>query len=972
MRRMQPAVLPPLEAQRLARLRATGVLDTPPEPAFDALVAAAARITACPIALVSLVDAQRQWFKARQGLAASETHRDVAFCAHAILDERVFVVPNALEDPRFADNPLVQGEPDIRFYAGAPIEVEGQRLGTLCVIDTTPRTLPEADLELLAQLARTASDLIRRQQQDQVHALERERLIDFARAGGDWTWETDAQARYTWVSPSVDSCLGLPAEALAGRSVLETGLPEPPPDGDWRYHEGLMAEFAQALNQRRPASRLIVGCHAPKGYLYLSFSFVPLWGEGGRFAGYRGSARDVTVQVRGMRRAQVTDARLRELAAQVPGGLLQVEMRPDFSVHYHFVSEQARTLLDKCPPVGGSDAPECVQVHVVLPQDLPPLMATLGAACASLSPVQAEYRVQRADGSITWVENRGTPQRLPNGHIMWHTFLADISARKQVEQTLAESQGRLSLAAEVAGLGIGRIDLEQGQLTLDAQARRNHGLSVEADSISMQDYMGALHPEERGPMQQAIASLAQGGPGIDHTLRVCGPDGRERQVELVCRPVRDAQGRTTAVIGLSRDVTETRAAASLRLEREAALRASQAKSEFLSRVSHELRTPLNAILGFAQLMEIDLEHPLPSAQRQRLERLQLAGNRLLDLINDVLDLGRIESGAHSFQSEPVDVARAVGRCLQVLQPLAVSALVQLPEPPQGPVWAMADSRALEQVVLNLISNAIKYNRRGGTVRLSLKASPAEVVLTVEDEGPGLSPELRARLFEPFNRLGAENSAVPGSGLGLVISRELMLAMKGRIEAHSAPGQGSAFVVAWPLSAEAGQATDWGQLGGPVGAGAQGIRPAASAGAPAAAATPGQAQPGPLVLYIEDEPLNVLLLQGLFERRPHWRLACAATLQEGLQMARRLQPRLVLMDMHLPDGEGCEGLRALRADPQTRGLCCVALSADAMPEQIQQALAAGFDGYWTKPIDLHRTLEALDNCLAESPSSAALA
>jgi PAS domain S-box-containing protein len=960
---MQPAALPPLESQRLARLRATGVLDTPPEPAFDALVEAAARITGCPIALVSLVDAERQWFKARHGLAATETHRDAAFCAHAILGEPVFVVPNALEDPRFANNPLVLGDPDIRFYAGAPIEVEGHRLGTLCVIDTSPRSLSEPDIQLLAQLARTASDLMRRHQQDKAYALERERLIDFARAGGDWTWETDAQACYVWVSPSVDTCLGLSPPALLGRPLLETGLPELPPDGDRRYHEGLLAEFAQALSQHRPASRLIVGCHTPKGYLYLSFSFVPLWAEGGRFAGYWGSARDVTVQVRGMRKAQVTDARLRELAAQVPGGLLQVEMRPDFSVHYHFVSEQARILLDKCPPASGSDAPECVQVHVVLPEDLPLLLEQLGAACASLTPVQAEYRVLRADGSITWVENRGTPQRLANGHIMWHTFLADITARKRVEQTLAESQRRLTLAAEVAGLGIGRIDLAAGHLTLDSQARRNHGLSPDAESITLDDYMGALHPDERGPMQQAIESLAQGGPGMDHTLRVRGLDGRERQVELVCRPVRDAQGRTTAVIGLSRDVTETRAAELLQHERETALRASQAKSEFLSRVSHELRTPLNAILGFAQLMEIDLEHPLPSSQRQRLERLQLAGRRLLDLINDVLDLGRIESGAHSFQMEPVDVARSVERCLHVLQPLAVSAWVQLPEPPAGPIWALADSRALEQVVLNLISNAIKYNRRGGSVRLSLRLLPDDAVLTVEDEGPGLSPELRARLFEPFNRLGAENSAVPGSGLGLVISRELVLAMKGRIDAHSTPGQGSSFVVALPRC-EAPSEAQWPP--------ALGQAPArASPGAmplPAQSDRPahGPAAPhlGPLVLYIEDEPLNVLLLQGLFERRPHWRLACAATLEEGLRLARGLNPSLVLMDMHLPDGDGSEGLKALRADPATRSLCCVALSADAMPEQIQQALAAGFDGYWTKPIDLHRTLEALDRCLVE--------
>jgi PAS domain S-box-containing protein len=922
------------------------VLDTPPEPAFDAIVEAASRITGCPIALVSLVDEGRQWFKARIGLEVPETSREVAFCSHAILGEGVFEVPDALSDPRFADNPLVTGHPDIRYYAGAPISLDGQPLGTLCVIDTQPRHLPTPDLSLLAHLADTVCDLLRQHESHRSRTIEHERLADLARASGDWAWECDEELRYTWVAPNVLYSVGLHPEEMMGEQVMGLGRSQEPEQTDQRYHEGLLAEFAHALARKQAASRLIVGAQVPKGYIYLSFSMVPLFGPEGEFRGYRGTARDVTAQIRGLRKAQATDARLRELAAQVPGGLLQVEMRPDYSVYYHFVSDKARELLDKRPPRAGTSAPECVQVHVVLPEDLPPLLAKLAQASAELTQVHAEYRVMRADGSITWVENRGTPQRLENGHLMWHTFLADITQRKQAELTLAESQERLALAAEIMGLGVGRIDLQQGTLTLDTQARRNHGLSTEAESVSMEDYMGTLHPDERGPMQQEIAELVQGAPGMEHRLRVCGPDGKPRLVELVCRPVKNLNGDTTAIIGLSRDVTEAADAERLLREKDDALRATRAKSEFLSRVSHELRTPLNAILGFGQLMEMDGEHPLPPAQAQRLIRLQLAGKRLLDLINDVLDLSRIEGGGPALKPQAVDVGEAIVRCASISQSLALAADVRLRLPESAGLWARADARALEQIILNLMSNAIKYNRKGGEVRIGLELRENDLVLTVSDDGAGIPPEKMSTLFHPFQRLGAESTPIQGSGLGLVISRGLAQAMGGRIDAHSEPGHGSTFTVVLPAT-EAPEPSRMPDT--PFNSShPQPIPPSGPAGWRSAR-----------VLYIEDEPLNVLLLQGMFAQRPQWRLTCVGTLAEGMAEIDRGLNDLVLMDMHLPDGHGLDAIAKIRARPHSHDLRCIALSADAMPEQIERALKAGFDDYWTKPLDLSSLLAELD-------------
>jgi CheY-like chemotaxis protein/nitrogen-specific signal transduction histidine kinase len=401
-----------------------------------------------------------------------------------------------------------------------------------------------------------------------------------------------------------------------------------------------------------------------------------------------------------------------------------------------------------------------------------------------------------------------------------------------------------------------------------------------------------------------------------------------------------------------RDITERQRAEADRRKAESAERASRAKTEFLSRMSHELRTPLNAVLGFAQLLEHDAAG-LPPAQRNQVDHIARAGEHLLQLINEVLDLSRIEAGAVSLQLEPVDLARIADDALSLLRQTAQARGVTLLGPAagsgdSGPVHAWADATRTKEVVVNLLDNAIKFTGRGGKAWLSLESSGdnAPVVIEIADTGCGIAPEQLEHLFEPFNRLGAERSDVGGTGIGLVISRHLVEAMNGRLLVRSTPGEGSVFRVELPRAAA-------GALPG-------------SPGMPLTAAQPPAQRPPAMrkLLYVEDNEVNALLMQAMLDTCPDIELCVAATGAQALAQALRSPPDLVLIDLHLPDITGLEVLRALRAIPLLARVPCIAASADAMPETIASALAAGFDAYLTKPLSLDELKRCIDSHLDE--------
>jgi len=382
--------------------------------------------------------------------------------------------------------------------------------------------------------------------------------------------------------------------------------------------------------------------------------------------------------------------------------------------------------------------------------------------------------------------------------------------------------------------------------------------------------------------------------------------------------------------------------AELARARDEAERHSRAKSEFLSGMSHELRTPMNAILGFGQLLDAEASQGLTARQHGYVRQILRAGRHLLELITEVLDLARIEAGKLQVSLEPVYLATVLDECLMLMQPVAAEhGVTLLPTAPADcRCHVRADRMRLRQVLLNLLSNAIKYNREGGRVWVACSADGARARIGVTDTGPGLSVEQQRRLFRDFERLDADRDEIEGSGIGLAPSRRLVMLMNGEIGVDSEPGSGSTFWVRLPLA-----------------------EPAA---APAAVSTAASATvPAPetavtrTVLYVEDNPANVALMEAALAQRPGVRLVTAALPQLGLDIARASPPDLILLDIQLPGMDGFELLRRLRQAESTRRVPAVAISANAMPADVERGLAAGFARYLTKPLDLNRLLQAVD-------------
>ncbi|MGI8553196.1 MAG: ATP-binding protein [Dehalococcoidia bacterium] len=383
----------------------------------------------------------------------------------------------------------------------------------------------------------------------------------------------------------------------------------------------------------------------------------------------------------------------------------------------------------------------------------------------------------------------------------------------------------------------------------------------------------------------------------------------------------------------------------LRRAKHEADAANGAKSEFLSRMSHELRTPMNAILGFAQLLEMD---PLEPQQRSGVEKILSAGEHLLVLINEVLDMTRIEAGRLDLSPEAVAVGTIVMQCRPLVSSLAAARRVRLDlnERPLGAVFVRADAQRLKQVILNLLSNAVKYNRDGGTVTLTgRKRDDGRLRIEVQDTGIGIAAEKLSRLYSPFDRLGAEQSKVEGSGLGLSLSKSLAEAMGGSIGVTSVEGEGSCFWLELPLVES----------------------PLAAAGIDEPATT----EPDPVVvstktvLYIEDNLSNLEVVERLLNRRPGVKLLTAMQGGLGIELAQKHHPDLILLDLHLPDTTGDIVLQQLQADETLRRVPVVMVSADATPKQIERLLAGGAREYLTKPLNLRRFMQVVDGILQET-------
>ncbi|RTL35427.1 MAG: response regulator [Burkholderiales bacterium] len=520
--------------------------------------------------------------------------------------------------------------------------------------------------------------------------------------------------------------------------------------------------------------------------------------------------------------------------------------------------------------------------------------------------------------------------------------MSPMRERLRIEAELARVQRSADAAPVVLFECVREVDGRSWLNYASAGLVSLYGLTAESVSFTDAPWLACVQEDDRAELLARRDASAESRTMWTAQFRARAGSGPWRQHRLRAQPYAEPDGRMVWY-GTIVDATEQVAVEDAERERDAAERANRSKSEFLARMSHELRTPLNAIIGFSHLLDAD-PALADSQAHQRLGIIHTAGQQLLTLIDEVLDISRIESGRLQLDLAPVALGGLVEQVCQSLEParLARGLTLTLPAAPSPAV--QADEARLRQVLNNLVSNAIKYTREAGWVAVDVTASATHAQVRVRDNGPGLSPTQQQQLFQPFNRLGAERSRVQGTGLGLVITRHLVESMGGTLSVESAPGEGCCFSVELPLaSTPPDTAQDF-------------LAPVAP--------TPPAGRSWQ-VLYTEDDPVNALLMQAVLERIPGVTLHVAGSGAEACRLAESQVPDLLMLDMTLPDMDGRELLQRLRADPRLASVPAVAVSADAMPDEIRRTLASGFDAYWTKPLDIEHLPAALHALLSRA-------
>ena len=517
--------------------------------------------------------------------------------------------------------------------------------------------------------------------------------------------------------------------------------------------------------------------------------------------------------------------------------------------------------------------------------------------------------------------------------------------RRSAEATLERSESRYRMLYENSQEGVLQTDGESGRIVnANPAACRLFGLS-EAEICSRGRRGLAARDDPR--VAALVRQHRREGHARGEATMIRG-DGTRFEAEISSVVYTELSGQRVSSL-VMRDVTDRRRAESALAAKEVAERANRAKSEFMARMSHELRTPLNAILGFSQILELDAAHPLQTLHLERLQHIRQAGAHLLSLINDLLDLARIESGTIKLEITRIDVLAMIQELVREVAAQAGERGIQLVmEPPADALGQVRGDRTrMRQVLLNLISNSVKYNADGGLVVVTLDSRDGRLSVRVRDTGLGMTQEQIDSLFQPFNRLGREASEIEGTGIGLVITRSLVELMNGRIDVRSQPGRGTEFRVELPLD---------------VGADVDADAALRFESAPAAADGSDQSPAG-CVLYIDDDVVNRVLMQAFLGLRPNISLSLAEDGATGLALARARRFDLLLVDMMMPGMNGLQVVQAVRADAELRGTPCVAVSANAMPHEIAEALAAGFDGYLTKPLSAPVLLGEVDKVLS---------
>ncbi|WP_407276017.1 ATP-binding protein [Halothiobacillus sp. DCM-1] len=877
---------PANEAQRLQVLHELALFNEDDDLIYRRKVDIMRRVFRTPIALLALADAEEQRFKVAFGLPMQSVPRDLAICSHALLPPfKPLVISDTRADPRSCQSPMVTGEVGVRFYAGAPLVLDGQyAVGTLCIMDRSPRVLSADEVQLLEDFAiqlaavmQARLDALRQQQRTEALLAQSEALAAslralqeihrrgeiFARQG---SWSLDMASGQMTISEGFASLLGFPpGTQTITHQVLRARI-------DPAFHAQIDAAFRRAVESKTVFVFDYPLADRNHGQQWLRARGDIVRAADGTPIAFVGVTQNITEEIRAKTQIESQQRLLSGLNSTLQSFLEQVEPRTVWQM-----------MLDQLLAVTGAE------------------FGFLGEVLFGIEPTPC-LKIH-AITNLSWsAESDALYERVMAGNMLFCNPNNLIGAVMQSREPVVATE--VSADPRRGGFPPGHpaihnylgIPLYQGDTLVGVVAIGNRAEGVSLDLV-----------DTLAPFLSTCAIMTV-------SLR---QQAKQREYE--------------------QQLIESKAQAD---------RANQGKSQFLSSMSHELRTPLNAILGFAQLMSASRREPLSDKQRGFVEQILKAGQHLLSLVNDVLNLAKIEAGEITLSPEPLNLAELAQEATDMLLDTARSQQIELNNELRAAQWACADHTRARQVLLNLMSNAIKYNRPQG--RVTLNPLPARtradglgwIGFAVQDTGLGIPKDKQHRLFRAFERLGRENSAIEGTGIGLMITRQLIERMYGELSFESTEGEGTTFFV-WLPAYQPAEPGDCGSA-----------RATAAEGAAPGTAPDRQAAPRLRVLYIEDNAANRTLMADIAEDRDDIELILAEDGEQGLELALTRAPDLVLMDINLPGISGQQAAARLKKWVDTRHVPIVALSADATaPMRLQAERNGLFDRYLTKPFNL---------------------
>lgn len=771
--------------------------------------------------------------------------------------------------------------------------------------------------------------------------ISEERYRQIAEFSSDWVWEMDAELRFSYLSEGCFRLVGIDPNYTLGKTRREISPAEDIAKPHWQKH---LADLDARREFRDFQYELVVAGGKNR---VMQISGVPIFDNNSVFQGYRGTATEVTNRVIEQQALAESNSRLQHVVKLTKIG------------HYLWDGIERCTLsctvelanifgVTQAEYVALTDSYQAL-LNWVHPDDRESYERAINQALDDRRGNEFEYRILARDGKVRYVHEIADAIYDDEGKLI-HTAgsMQDITERKEAEEALKNAE-------RLAGFGNWRWSIEKNEL-LSCSEGYARVLGISRDDMppgSDEEFDEMVHVEDHERLKLVYHQAMKEGRHYQTEYRIVRPDGEVRDIQEIGEAIYDLDGNRMELKGTLQDITERknveRAINEAKIEADLA---NQAKSKFLSSMSHELRTPLNAILGFAQILERNRKDPLTESQKQAVDYINKGGRHLLELITQVLDLARIESGQAPLSIESIDLEKTIQECVVTTATLSEPRDIQLINKAAGtsPPHVLADLTACKQVLLNLLSNAVKYNRDGGKITIETAVTADQMVrISVSDTGVGIDESHRSYVFEAFNRLGRETLEVEGTGIGLTISKQLVELMKGRIDFTSTDGGGSVFWVELPIVApgQSNLVTE------------HRVDSESKPDLP-----PTNSNKLCRVLYIEDNPINRELMSGVFKSMPNIELTTAETAEIGLEMVNSQMPDLILMDIQLPGIDGIEALKILKGSEKTRRIPVVAISASAMSIDIDRASGIGFYDYLTKPINLSKTLAVIRSALAE--------